>query len=305
MTYMGQIVRRLSVMTLELAAIAAGVGAESARHVRLLDAVTASHDSVALADLLPGDAPAKLRARVSSITVANSPQPGITRMLQRSTLLQKLKSTPDLLQQLEIPDWIVIRRESRELTRDEVFRTIRGTLEQNHFPQALQLTPEAIRMAVPVHVTQANSGLRVLRMNLDPESGTIIFQLWPSQEPKIHPFDVSVILQPGITAWNSAIQPGRSVQFDTMGKEVPQRENHHFATAKTTVRTGHKPDTPPLVTPGQIAVILLQGNDMQVYTYGLPLERGALGDTIRVRSESTGRVFLAQVMAHNSLQAAF
>jgi hypothetical protein len=305
MTSIVRIVWRLSGITLALAAFASGAAAQSARHVLLLDTVNASHEIVVLADLLPGDAPAKLRARALGITVVNSPLPGITRMLRRSALLQKLKSAPDLLQQLEIPDRIMIRRESRELTRDEVFRTIRGILEQNHFPQASQLTPETIQMAVPVHLTRADSGLRVLNMKLDPASGTAFFQVWPSKEPKIRPFDVPVILQPGISAWDPAIQPGRSVQFDATGTEVPRRENHHPAASKTTGRKAHQPEPPPLVTPGQIAMILLQGNGMQVHTYVLPLERGALGETIHVRSGTTGRVFLAQVMAHNFLQAAF
>ena len=305
MTDLIRTARALSVMAFMVAAFGGGLRAQSTRPVRLLDTAIAAHDTIVLEELLPNDTSAKLRARASHVTLGNSPLPGISRVLGQSTLLRLLKSSPDLLQQLEIPARIMILRESRELTRQEIFRSIRDALAQNHFLHGWQLTPESIRMAGPVYVTQANSRLKVLRMSVDPASGTVFFKLWPSQEPKIHPFDVSISLQPGISAWDEILHGGGSIQLDSIGNQVPQQKNRQRAPSN---KSAHKPpslDTAPLVMPGQVATILLLGDGVRVQTYGLPLERGALGQAIRVRNAATGRILVAQVIARNYVQAAF
>lgn len=279
-------------------ALAAGASAESHALVPLASRVRVATASVTLADLLPADAPIGIRSRAARIRLGAAPLPGSRRRLSRPAIESLLD--PKLAGELAVPASVVVERGSRELSRQQVLGAVRRALIRNGFANASVLTLADVRFEMPVRVTTSHPGLRVLGMRIDPALRLAVFRLWTTGESDVRPFDVIVRPVGGLRPWLESVT----------GEAAPV--NHAAVPRGAAVRTGsgrawraRKRRPKPLVLPWQTASLLLVSGTMEIHTTAEPLERGYLGEVIRVRVHKTRQVFRAKVVAPDCLEAKF
>ena len=278
------------------AAIAAvmfcGTRAQAVRgpRIELLRAVQVNSESVLLSDLLPQNGPGSLRTRATEISLGAAPQLGSTRTLEGPVLLSHMSDSEDILSEIAIPDRIVVSRESRAITVPEVFEAIRKALERSGIRAAGTLQLQDILLQSQVFVSPGDAGLQVMRMDFDAGLRRARFLLWPSRNPRVVPFFATARLDGdsplaeihlGADRERSMNRPGISSTLKTLATQ-------QF-----------------LVAPGERATLHLLSNTLQMYADVDPLERGTLGQDVRVRVLDTGKIFKAKVDGRAHLELKF
>jgi hypothetical protein len=258
--------------------------------IELLREVCVAGKSVLLSDLLPADAGVSIRARAGEISLGAAPQPGNTRVLERSGVLENIGASEDVAAEIAVPERIMISRVARPVTVQEVFAAIRNMLGHNGISAAANLHPEDILLQTQILVGPGDAGLEVLRFAFDAGLKRGRFLLWASHDPKVLPFLVAVRF-----AGSSPLAAFHSVTEMN--------------------RTGSRLDLPPvpvalakaavLVSPGEQATLLLRSDMLRMIADVVPLERGTMGQRIQVRVVDTGKVFSAQVDGRAHLELNF
>ena len=258
--------------------------------VELLREVRVSGASVLLSDLLPVGAGVSLRARAGEISLGAAPQPGNTRVLERSGVLENIGASQDVVAEIAVPEQILVSRDARPITLQEVFAAIHNALEHSGISAAANLRPEDILLQTQVLVGPEDAGLKVLRSDFDTGLKRGRFLLWPSHDPKVLPFFVAVRL-----AGNSPLAVLHSVT-----------ERNH------TVSNQGLHSVPPLgakaeilVSPGEQATLILHSDVLRMIADVVPLERGTMGQQVHVRVVDTGKIFSAQVDGRAHLELNF
>jgi hypothetical protein len=273
------------------AAFFPGGSARAARvpRIELLREVSVAGARLLLSDLLPEGAPGSLRARATEISLGIAPQLGNTRTLERDAMMNRISVSPDILSEITVPDRVMVSREARPITASEVLGAIRKALEHSGVRAAQTLRPEDILFQSRVFVSPGDAGLQVMRMEFDAGLRRARFLLWPSLDPTVLPFFVTARLDGDLLpAAVHGAEPGQSLS-----------------------RPGISPAPKPLaaqeilVSPGERATLLLRSATLQMFADVAPLERGALGQQIRVRVLDTGKIFNARVDGRAHLEVKF
>lgn len=271
-----------------------GNSAQAARipRIELLRQVRIAGASVLLSDLLPASAPASLRARAAEISLGASPLVGNTRILERDAVERRVGGSHDVLLEVAVPERIVVSRDARPITLTEVFVAVRMALQHGGLPAADILRPEDILLESQVFVGPGDSGLQVMRMDLDRGLRRARFLLWPSLDPKVLPFFVTASL-----GGETPLGPGHLVTpFDKVAK------NNSIAPARTTTP---EPKKEILIAQGELATLMLHSDALRIFVDVVSLEHGTLGQQIRVRMVDSGKIFNAQVDGRARLEAKF
>lgn len=245
----------------------------AASRIRIRDEVSVGGERFTLADLLPPDTAEPLLTGARSIPLGYAPLPGATRVLYRLSVERRMQQHPKLISEIEVPERVLVRRKARLLTGDEIYRAIRDSLEKNGKCTSgvcANLSAEALRWPA-IHVTQEDSGLRVTSMEFDARRRRTRFRLWASLEPASHPFDV--FAQP---MGGSHLPPGK---------------------AQGRVRND------ALVFPGRAATLVFEGPGVRATTSVVALERGGMGQRIRVRRVENRAVIVGEVIGAQRLRA--
>ena len=257
--------------------------------IELLREVRVVGANVLLSDLLPVNAGVSLRARAGEISLGAAPQPGNTRVLERSGVLENIGASQDVAEEIVVPERIMVSRDARPITLQEVFAAIRGALDHGGISVAANLQPEDILLQAQVLVEPGDAGLEVLRSDFDTAMKRGRFLLWASHDPKVLPFFVAV---------RFAGDPRLAVPVTQLNRT-----------------SGGKPDLPRvpvvlangevLVFPGKQATLLLHSDALLLMADVIPLERGILGQRVQVRVVDTGKIFRAQVDGRAHLELNF
>jgi hypothetical protein len=255
--------------------------------IELLREVSITGTRIMLSDLLPANAPAPLRARAAEISMGAAPQPGATRILERDAVERRAGGSEELLAEVSVPERIVVSRNSRPITLTEVFEAIRAALKQSGMPAAATLQPADVLLESQVFVGPGEPGIQVMRMDLDRELRRVRFLLWPSRSPKVLPFFVTVQL-PGEPPLVLIRPPG---EFGRLER-----------TPVITQAVAHPVKQEILVGTGERATLTLHSDTLRIFVDVVSLERGTLGQRIRVRMPDTGKIFSAQVDGRNHLE---
>src|SRR6266851_3820065 len=160
--------------------------------IELLREVRVTGASVLLSDLLPEGAGVSLRARAEEISLGAAPQPGNTRVLERSGVLENIGASRDVAAEIAVPERIMVSRDARPISVQEVLTAIRNALEHSGFSGAATLQPEDVLFQTQVLVAPGDAGLEVLRSDFDTGLKRGRFLLRPSHDPKVLPFFVAV-----------------------------------------------------------------------------------------------------------------
>lgn len=252
--------------------------------IALPDSAVVRGDSIVLGDLLPVDAPRLLRDAAKNVNLGKSPQGGLSRRLSRSVVLAALMANRLEDFTFEIPEFITLRRATHLVTRDEVLVAIRHALAASEHADFTQLRPEDISFD-PVALPDRASQLEVTGITYDEFIGRVRFRLRSKSAPEVRPFYVTAQL-PTHSSPNS---------FSLLHASTPPRLSPESATLAS--------ESPILVDPTRLARLHLHSSDANIFLDVRPLQRGRLGEVIRVRVPSNGRTFRAQVMQGGALDA--
>jgi hypothetical protein len=257
--------------------------------IELLREVSLAGSYLLLSDLLPQNVPGQLRALAAEVSLGAAPQPGNIRTLERDGLLKQISANPEILSAITVPERIVVSRKARPITVSEVLGAIRKALERSGVRAAETLHPEDVLLQSQVFVNPGDAGLQVMRMDLDGGLRRAKFLLWPSLDPSVLPFFVTARLDGDLSS-----APVHGAQ-------------HGPASIKADIPPTPKKSAPQeiLVAPGARATLLLRSATLQMLADVAPLERGTLGQQVRVRVLDTGKIFNARVDGRAHLEVKF
>jgi hypothetical protein len=285
----------LLVKTVIAAVLISEGSAHAARlpRVELLRAASVSGTQVLLSDLLPASAPESLRSLAGDISLGVAPQAGNARVLGRYAVERDASASPEVLLEVSVPERMVVSRDERAITLSEVFTAIRMALKQNGMPSAGTLRPEDIVLESQILVRPGDPGLQVMRMDLDRGLRRARFLLWPSHDPRVLPFYVTARFETGLPLAPIPLAP--QISRDTRDSAVPEPAYRKEPPVKGEI----------LVAQGERATLTLQSAAVRIFVDVVSLEKGTLGQQIRVRLLDSGKVFIAQVNGRSRLAAAF
>jgi hypothetical protein len=253
-----------------------------ALRITLLDGAVVRGDSIVLADLLPVDTPRLLRDAAENVNLGRSPQSGLYRRLARSAVLWVLAANGVEASAFVIPEFITVRRATHVVTRGEVLAAIRQALAKSELPNFPSLQPDDVSFD-PIALPDQASHLEVTEITYDEFIGRARFRLRVISAPEVHPFYVTAILPFGSTINPSSLRGA--------------------VAAHTSSSSSTSPDSPVLLDPGRLARLHLHSSNANIFLDVRPLQRGHLGEIIRVRFPSNGRTFRARVTEGGSLDA--
>jgi hypothetical protein len=280
----------LGVAILAGACLGVPTNAMRAPRIELLREVRITGTGVLLSDLLPAGAGKSLRARAEEISLGAAPQPGNTRVLERSGVLENISVTNGVAEEISVPERIVVSREARAITVQEVFTAIRSALDHSGISAAANLHIDDILLQTLILVAPGDAGLEVLRSDFDAELKRGRFLLWASHDPRVLPFFVAVRFPGNLPFMGLRTAPSLSRVVNSRVVPVALA-----GSAKTEV----------LVSPGEQARLLLHSNTFRMTADVVPLERGTMGQRIHVRVMDTGKIFSAQVDGRAHLEMNF
>lgn len=87
-------------------------------------------------------------------------------------------------------------RESRSLSRREIFRAIQEDLARRGVSGRDELRPEELNIQSSVPVLKEDMGLQVNRIGFDSIRRETVFEIWTSRAPKYLPFEVTTRRDP-------------------------------------------------------------------------------------------------------------
>jgi hypothetical protein len=299
-------------------------------------------DTVRLSDLLPPDASAELGEICARISLGKPPLPASQRVIWKRQIEQQLSEFPAVLEQLEIPERLIITCKQRRLSPAEIWTAIETFMAGEGVSVPLAQTcltksaaggttsrakatnPErqvcaagGLNLQAPVYVTKLDPGLEVKRVEPDRVQRKIRFLLWASNEPQVSPFYVTVEKMSGRAARTSSqYQPTGANRSPTESPLDPASggdlaDFSAWSSGKspqgTVATAGFRAQAASprvvLVTAGKPARLVVETPTLRMTALVTPLESGVRGQLIRVRNQDTRRVFEAEVAGVDQLRA--
>ncbi len=311
--------------------------------VHIPDVVQVEGETVRLSDLLPPDAPAELGEMATRIILGNSPLPASQRVISKGQIEQQLRELPSILERLDLPERLLVTCKRRRLSAAEILAAIEvfrageglhGSEAQTCFPRSAARSPRSEPKAAdlgkqvcaiagrslqaPVLVTKPDPGLEVRRVEFDRVQRKTRFLLWTSKEPQILPFYVTVKEWPETGTCASSHNERTGEDPIPTDCQVERRKAGEDLTDSPALLSGgssgvigHKggstpqatSSSPVLVAAGKPAKLVVETATLRMTVLVTPLQSGVKGQLIRVRNLDTQRVFEAEVVGADLLQA--
>lgn len=252
-------------------------------HVALLAESSVQGDTIMLADLLPQNAPRQLRKIANEIPLGSAPKNGATRQFYRDAIVAAIKDAG--LQPIEfvVPPVIRVHRLERTLTAEEAFAAIRAARAQNPNVAIPDFRLQDISFDATIEVPPGEPRLEVTKMVFDQQTGRTSFRLVAHSAHGIVPFYVTARTRTDESATSVRVARAKSLTGDQVS-----------ATASAM-----------LVDPRTPAILYLHSPDSYMIISVRPLQRGRLGENIRVRLPANGKTLIARVTGSGRLDATF
>ncbi len=283
---------------LGLLPFAAGAGAAPPAWALLAEA-RVEGESIYLSDLLPAEATPGMREAAGKIRLAAAPPPGGTVTLAGEHIAGLLPEAAR--QQMVIPPHVLVHRASRPVTREEVVAAIQAALRRNGLPGRAapnsELDPETVHFSPAVTVAATDAKLEVRRIDYDAALQQDRFLLASAADPRALPF--LVLAEHPSAAHEESAVVGSEKTRDASDLESALRE------ARPANNSAMTAGAIPLVEPKKIAKLHVVSGNMQMFLQVLPLEKGALDETVRVKVAGSGQILRGRVIAPGQLEAQF
>lgn len=254
--------------------------------------------SIYLSDLLPDSLPPVTREAAQHIRVAPAPLPGQTITLSGekiAALLEGERSLRSYSPGFDVPSQIVVRRAGHRISHEEVAEAIAKAVSRNSVPENSGLNLQTLSFEAPVIDFSADAKLEVRRMDFDPALKQARFLVACDADKRIPPFLVTAQLQHE-NAPGAAPSPALGI-ISVRPHPSEQITPDHLA--------GVADDSILLVQPGKRASLHVVSGSMQLLLQVVPLDRGTLGQTVRVRLPGNGKVLRGRVVSAGRLEAEF
>lgn len=283
----------LLLVLLSLLTFAAGAGAAPPAWGLLAEARVAG-ESIYLSDLLPAEATPGMREAAGKIRLGAAPPPGGTLTLAGERIAGLLPEAAR--QQMVIPPHVLVHRSSRPVTREEVVAAIQAALRRNGLPGRAALDPEDVHFSPAITVAATDAKLEVRRIDYDAALQQDRFLLASAADPRVLPF---LVLAERPSATRDEPSAGGSERRDARDLETALRA------ARPANNSAISVGGMALVEPKKIAKLHVVSGSMQMFLQVLPLEKGALDETVRVKVAGSGQILRGRVIAPGQLEAQF
>lgn len=280
---------RFFTLILSILSCAAAASATGAPVLALLTEARVAGESIHLSDLMPARTPSAILDAGGKISLGNAPPPGGSITLSGEKIASFL--SPETRQEISIPPQVLVHRSGRLLTRDEVVAALRLALQSNKLPGASRLEPEDVNFSASVLVSVANARLEVRRIDFDPALKQARFLLASAADPRSLPFLVTADVRSDSP--NSSSNTAETLAA-SLGGDYHRAHSADISFGEV-----------PLVEPRKIAKLHVSSGTMQMFLAVLPLEKGSLHESVRVKVIGSGRILVGQVTAPGRLEAQF
>jgi len=315
-----QSISKFGAMTVLLAAAFAVPQAYGSR-VALVTETSVRGESIYLSDLLPPHVSALVRTPALKLLIGTSPLPGSTRVLYGADI-ENLINGNKALGDIDVPARVVVRRGARPAGREEVLAAIRNALDSSGFSGA-QVAPEDIHFSSAVTISNGDAKLAVRRMDFDSGLQQARFLVASRADLTARPFVVTAELhgKVNVTVASHPITTGQVVSSSDMHMESADANSTlAISNAGGDQAVGKRAIAPVvsgealrlaqfdgviLVTPGKPVSLRLFSDSTEMLLDVIPLERGLLGDNIRVKLPGTGKILNGYVIGPGKLEARF
>jgi len=275
-------ISRLLTLSALVAALAASAVDAGALRIALLANTEIQGDSIVLANLLPQAVSRRIREAAQTVTLGSAPQNGATRQFTREALAAAISSSGLSPADFVIPESVTVRRGSRLISLEEIYAAIQSSLAKNPVSGIPPLQLRDLTLNADVRVPPGDAGLQVTQITFDQFIGRARFRLWPRSAPGVLPFFATAKISSAVPA-----SPSTSKLMTIAAHPSNTLDTSAFV----------------LVQPGRPARLHLHSSNMDMLLQVLPLQRGRLGEVIRVRLAGTGRTMQARVAGDAYLDA--
>jgi hypothetical protein len=273
-----------TILLLFCGALAPTIASAGVLRVVLLADVQVQGDAILLANLLPPDAPRAISDAAGKITLGSAPQNGTPRQFSNDAIIAAIQDAGLRPASFVVPLTVTVHRTARPVTLLDIWPAIQSFLEKHPVHALRNLQPSDLTLTASVAISGNNNRLAVTRLTFDAALHRANFCLRIQNVPGAQRFEV--------TARISSSPAGRA--------------RRGFQQAST---SGDAPDSSAsgmvLVDPRQSAHLRLHSPDSEMLLAVQPLQRGHLGETIRVRLRPCGKTLQARVVGQNALDAVF
>jgi hypothetical protein len=252
--------------------------------VVLLADVQVQGDAILLANLLPPNAPRAISDAAGKITLGSAPQNGTPRQLSNDAIVAAIQDAGLRPASFVVPPTVTVHRSGRPLSQLDIWPAIQSFLEKHPVNALRNLQPSDLTFAASVAISGNNNRLAVTRLTFDAALDRYNFCLRIQNVPGAQRFEVTA----RIPSSRSGIGRRGFQQTGTSGDAA-------VLSASAMV----------LVDPRQSAHLRLHSPDSEMLLAVQPLQRGHLGETIRVRLRPSGKTLQARVVGRNALDAIF
>jgi len=253
--------------------------------IALLMEVEVRNDAIVLANLLPEAAPESLKDATREISLGRAPQNGTVRRISRQSITAAINRADFSGSALSIPEFITVKRQGRFVTREEVFRAIEVAFARNPSGQQPKIQWQDLTLEAAIEVPVGAANLEVTQIAFDEALGRARFRLQSASTPAIRPFFATAPLH--AESRDAAESNRKSVLLSIEPQKL----------------TSNK--TPVLVEAGRFARLHLHSQDSDMQLEVKPLQRGRLGEIVRVRLPQSAKTLQARVIGKGSLDATF
>jgi hypothetical protein len=253
--------------------------------IALLAHVHVQADIILLANLLPTDAPTAIRLAAAAAPLGSAPQIGAVRRFSRDAIRDAIEAAHLPLASFDIPESAIVRRTGHVATRTAIFNAIAQALAKENPSVASALQPDNLVYDPSTATSGIDTIFVVTQMQFDPSLQRARFRLQPKTSSHALPFYVTADLPASVSS----------------------RALHRISLRNSSQRV--VPLTTPLanslVDPRHHVVLHLHSSASDMLLSARPLQRGALGQMVRVRLRDSGKTFMARVTGSNSVDASF
>jgi Chaperone for flagella basal body P-ring formation len=241
----------------------------------LLASAETQTDVILLANLLPASADLDLRAAAAKVSLGAAPRIGSVRTISGQSIAAALAQAGLVPNSFVIPEAISVSRPSHLVSRAEIFEAIQSSPVLKSTPQLSGVSENDLQFGGNIRVPAKGTHLSVTKVSYDPFIASVRFQIQPRTIPATLPFYVIVRVPAG-----SSVSARKAAESSVSGDS----------------RTAVAKALPSLVEPGQMAQLRLHSRDFEIVLKVRPLQRGSLGELIRVRLPGSGKTLQAHVV---------
>jgi hypothetical protein len=272
------------ILLLFCGALAPTIAGAGVLRVVLLADVQVQGDAILLANLLPPNAPRAISDAAGRITLGSAPQTGTPRQISNDAIVAAIQDAGLQPASFVVPVTVTVHRTGRPLTQTDIWPAIQSFLEKHPVSALRNLRPTDLTLAASVAISGNSNRLAVTRLTFDAALHRYNFCLRIQNVPGAQCFEVTARI-------SSSPSDGARRGF----KQAGTSQDAFDLSDSTMV----------LVDPRQSAHLRLHSPDSEMLLAVQPLQRGHLGETIRVRLRPSGKTLQARVVGQNALDAIF